>query len=86
MAGTQRDPRFNIGMQTDWRGQQYELLTIEPCKRQGRRQPRPDLARQLCQVWCALHDHNSAVEDPVSEALLPDLPLNLASLFNRRPS
>ena len=36
MAGTQRDPRFNIGMQTDWRGQQYELLTIEPCKRQGR--------------------------------------------------
>ena len=26
MAGTQRDPRFNIGMQTDWRGQQYELL------------------------------------------------------------
>jgi hypothetical protein len=37
MIGTQRDPRFAIGMITDWRGQQYELSGIEQCSRRDGR-------------------------------------------------
>jgi hypothetical protein len=37
MIGMQRDPRFAIGMLTEWRGQQYELVGIEPRRRRDGR-------------------------------------------------
>jgi hypothetical protein len=37
MIGTQKDPRFVIGMTADWQGQSYELIAIEPRQRQDGR-------------------------------------------------
>jgi hypothetical protein len=50
MKGTQRDPRFVIGMIVNCRGQPYELVAIEPRQRRDGRNTLILVWRSRCHV------------------------------------